>query len=329
MKKQYILFLFLFSSIFGKSQINSGMIANYPLNGNYNDLSISNVTGVNNGTTFGPDYNGSTNSALIFDGNSFVSVNNPSIKVPFPLSISVWATFDDFNTSRIIFASDNLYENYSGYLINTVGNQLAVNIGGNIGGANPSNRRTFLSDYPLQPNTWYHFSIIIRSATDMDVYVNCVKSTGVYSGTGPTNMSYSNTNSTIGYNEGNNANPGGYYHKGSIDHLIIWDREIDTSEILFLCDSSTTLGLKESQSSEELTFQFYPNPTSSKVKIDFQENSSGIIQVVTVDGKILIEEQFNNVSKKNINLQNFTPGVYIINIKTSQGKIITERIVKE
>jgi hypothetical protein len=63
--------LFLFFTIFGKAQVNlnMGLVAYYPFNGNANDASGNNRNGtLVNGATFGLDRFGAPNSSAKFDG---------------------------------------------------------------------------------------------------------------------------------------------------------------------------------------------------------------------------------------------------------------------
>src|ERR1044071_3034587 len=71
-------FLFFSSSLLGQVNLNQGLVAYYPFNGNANDASGNGNNGVlQNGVTFVPDKNNNPNSAVHFDGiNDFIQVAN-------------------------------------------------------------------------------------------------------------------------------------------------------------------------------------------------------------------------------------------------------------
>ena len=227
------------------AQIENGMVAHFPLNGNYNDISPSGLTGTATGSVFGPDRSSIPNGAVEFAGNGSIAFSSSLVKVDFPLTISVWAKFNSFNQFNQIFCSDSEFNNYSGYWFQTVAStgQPSISFGGGLGVANSSNRRTFISDIQLQTGVWYHIVGIIRAYNDMDIYIDCEETTGTYSGTGSTTMAYFPSGSTIGSSPGNNGNPNGGFYDGSIDQLVIWNRELTTSEITFMCDIKNTLAL--------------------------------------------------------------------------------------
>ena len=55
----------------------SGLAADYIFNGDYNDYSGNNINGTGTNTTWTTDRNNTTNSALVFSGGAYVSLNNP------------------------------------------------------------------------------------------------------------------------------------------------------------------------------------------------------------------------------------------------------------
>src|SRR5215831_14686616 len=73
-----LLSLFIAISSFSQVNLNQGLIAYYPFNGNANDASGNGNNGIlQNGVSFVPDKNNNPNSAVHFDGiNDFIQVAN-------------------------------------------------------------------------------------------------------------------------------------------------------------------------------------------------------------------------------------------------------------
>tara|TARA_R110002096_G_scaffold109056_1_gene238581 strand:- start:6608 stop:16120 length:9513 start_codon:yes stop_codon:yes gene_type:complete len=78
-------------------------------------------------------------------------------------------------------------------------------------------------------------------------------------------------------------------------------------------------------------FNIFPNPVSEQLNIQFQsnENLSGHIRLMTIDGK-LVEQSLNlNFSRLNFHFDmgNLPKGIYIIKIETDQGSFV-DKVIK-
>lgn len=245
--KRTLLILALLNVGLINAQIENGMVAHFPFNGTYNDITSAAIVGTNVGCVFGPDRNSTPNQAIELNGNNYVTINNNAVKPNLPLTISTWIKLNSLNEMNIIICSDREYNKYWGYWLNvlpTTG-QVGINFGSGLAGMTAGTRKTFISDMHLSTGVWYHVVAIINSYNDMSIYVDCNKTTGVYSGTGSTTMVYSNTESRIGSAPGNTAYPNGWFFNGSIDQLAIWNRALLPSEITYLCDTGNKLAVAE------------------------------------------------------------------------------------
>ena len=248
MKKTLLLFA-LFNLTCTYAQIENGMTAHFPFGGNCNDISNSAIVGNNNGGTYGLDRNNATNSAIQLNGtSSYVSFNSNTIKTAFPISISAWVKVDAFHSTYAmsIFLSDEVYNDYHGYMLGVLpSGKLDIRIGGGAGGASPNNRRSFTTNNSISTGTWHHIVAIIRDYNDIEIHVDCQNLTGSYNGAGPTSIAYSSSVGTIGKDAGSSGVPPGSFFNGSIDQLIIWNREITPGEITTLCNVNNTLAIDE------------------------------------------------------------------------------------
>lgn len=248
--KQYLKQTFLFITLLGTGisfgQIQNGMIAHFPFNNNLNDISVSSIALSNNGTSFGNDRNGTANYAVEFDGTSSMTFNDDDIRVPFPISISFWVKLNSFTVGATpIFNSEDIYNTYTGYWINIGENgNVTMSMGDGTGGGTPQYRRTYTSTQAVTLGNWHHVICIYRSYNDMSIYIDCNLDTGSYSGSGQTTMAYDNNAAgSIGFSLGNSTYPN-LYSDMSLDQLAIWSRELDSNEIVFLCDINNPLSIE-------------------------------------------------------------------------------------
>jgi hypothetical protein len=75
-------------------EITSGLVANYPFNGNANDVSGNNLNGTVNGATLSTDRFGNSSAAYSFDGNDYIIVNDNDLldfQSDTDFAISLWA----------------------------------------------------------------------------------------------------------------------------------------------------------------------------------------------------------------------------------------------
>lgn len=246
---KFLLFIALLNLGFLNAQIENGMIAHFPFDGNSNDISSSAIIATNVGTSYGPDRNMVGNQALELGANKYLSFSNNVVKTNLPLTISAWVKFNSFTDMNVIFASDNTFDNYYGYWFNTVPitGQVEFNYGAGLGGSSATNRRTILTDTQLSLGVWYNILVVVKGHKNMEVYFNCEKQPFTYAGSGSPNMVYSTTESRIGSSPGSAAQPNGWFCDGSIDQLAIWNRAISAAEINYLCDSTNTLSISENE----------------------------------------------------------------------------------
>ncbi len=77
---------------------------------------------------------------------------------------------------------------------------------------------------------------------------------------------------------------------------------------------------------EELEATLYPNPTSGSFFIRFHEPSTSIIEVYSVDGKLLSRQSFNSGSSIQVDVSNLKSGLYLVSIST-ESSATTKRLI--
>jgi hypothetical protein len=76
----------------------------------------------------------------------------------------------------------------------------------------------------------------------------------------------------------------------------------------------------------ELSAQIAPNPTNGSIQISLNQVGSGQIQILDLNGKVLITKQLNGATA-HIDLGSLQQGTYLVSISTTQ-KPIVQRINK-
>ncbi len=72
----------------------------------------------------------------------------------------------------------------------------------------------------------------------------------------------------------------------------------------------------------------YPNPTDSKLNISFENISSGDYELFSIDGRLILKDEFKNTDELQIDLSSNKSGVYFIKLNIN-GEIISKKIIKD
>ena len=78
---------------------------------------------------------------------------------------------------------------------------------------------------------------------------------------------------------------------------------------------------------QNLNLNLYPNPTNTSISINSQTNFNKI-EVLSITGQILLSETVNSKSHQ-LQLQNFTEGVYFIKVSYADGRNVTKKLIKQ
>jgi hypothetical protein len=90
---------------------------------------------------------------------------------------------------------------------------------------------------------------------------------------------------------------------------------------------SSTVGITEIWDTELV--EVYPNPTSGNLKIDLGGVYNGTtVKVFNALGQVVIKESFGSTDEINLDIDG-TPGMYILEIKTDEGKSARVNVIKK
>jgi len=227
-------------SLYGNYSQTNGIVAHYLFNGNANDTSGNDNNGVVYGATLVPDRFGYPDRAYYFDGiDDFIDFgNDQTLKPNLPITVATWVKATEIGHSQGIFSncySDSFY--YGIWAAINLNGRININYGDG-GTFGPESRRS-KSIPMLWYDEWFHLVFTIRSAYDMDIYINAVNMGGAYSGDGD-NITYAYKPAYAGRNNSSTTTSPNYLN-GSLDDLIIFNRELSQSEIETLYGGDVTI----------------------------------------------------------------------------------------
>ena len=231
-----IFFLFIGINLHGQINLDSGLVAYYPFNGNAIDESGKDNHGEVIGATLTSDRVGNLNSTYSFDGiDDYIDIGNDSLVKPqLPMTIAAWIYLEK---GGFIFVNNFDDQNYFGiYLRVNFGDDgapktVAVGIGDG-GVIGPSSRRTKRGISDLEPGQWYHIVGVLRDLTDMDIYINAINDSGIYVGSGDS-LAYNDNSGNIGRGDSRYSGPPEYFG-GKIDDIRFYNRALTEEEVIAL-----------------------------------------------------------------------------------------------
>ena len=78
----------------------------------------------------------------------------------------------------------------------------------------------------------------------------------------------------------------------------------------------------------DLTFKVYPNPSSSLIYIDNLQNQFVGLELLDVDGRLIKEIHVPKEDKIEVDISGLEPAMYLLKLRTKDGLIYFEKVVK-
>ncbi len=75
-------------------------------------------------------------------------------------------------------------------------------------------------------------------------------------------------------------------------------------------------------------FAIIPNPSSSAIEISMKEAKFNKISISTIDGKIVFDRSIELTDKSRVDVSGYANGIYIINVTSEDGQLLTEKLIK-
>ena len=114
---------------------------------------------------------------------------------------------------------------------------------------------------------------------------------------------------------------------GGLQNGFIQDTYIITVDSTGCLVAGCDVGISEFENFGDLLL--YPNPTSSNLTIQLPTNDNWTVRLYNMNGQLISTEKINGNNRLDLNLQNFTSGLYTVQAMNDNGKVYTEAVVKE
>lgn len=319
MKREILTFLFLILTSYAISHnIDSGLVAYYPFNGNANDESGNGNNGTVIGATLTTDRYGNSNKAYIFNGiNNYINIPNSSSLGLFGnlnsgLTLCAW-----INTP--VITKQGIFGRWGG----TSGIRYLMFMEN--GGSGDMHLTTWgiISRNIMAPNNWYFLTGIYDNVNHLiKFYVNGVLDTSFYLANpfvGP------DTPKELNIGKFDNSN----YFNGKIDDIRIYNRALAQNEITNLTDIES---INSKIPSAFCLFQNYPNPFNPKTNIKFDIVKLSFVNLIVYDVsgrevETLVNEKLKEGSYQVYwNASQYSSGIYFYKLEAENYSAIKKMI---
>lgn len=164
--------------------------------------------------------------ALYLCGGQYVNLSTFGDAVALPVSISVWIKPYTEYSNHCIFYSHCDTASYSGFWFQIRDGKLVIAYGDGTAKAEFA-RRSGVADVHLYSNRWYHLAGVIRSATDMELYLSGRSREVTYTCSGGPSIA---TPARLRRNERNSNWPVQYLN-ADVGKLAIWNTDLSQNQI--------------------------------------------------------------------------------------------------
>ncbi|UKN02905.1 T9SS type A sorting domain-containing protein [Paracrocinitomix mangrovi] len=307
-------FLFPFF-MFSQVNLDSGLVAYYPFDGDANDYSVNAINGIPSNVGYSTGVYGGSNTSILFNGSdsSFVDcgTDNRGITDSITISVFVRTTFDGIGdiVSKYDPGNDHGY-----HFQMSLGK---IRFAGRDGSGNY--RSTGYSLTSINDSSWHHIIGVVRANTWL-IYIDCTLEGAQSNSTVNPDIS-SAANLGIGKDVFSNQK----FLDCEVDEVRIYNRELTADEMDSLCYTAASASTEEFVEKDE-NFIIYPNPAKNFLTIsgiDFTEKQQLII--TDMSGRIVLEKLLDVESTK-IDISNLSSGNYLAIVSDGQ-KLLKQKLI--
>jgi hypothetical protein len=326
MKKITLFAALMLMSLLGNAQVdlNNGLLAYYPYNGNANDA-VGTANGTVNGATLTTDRFGTADRAYSFSSQTITSEisynldDNFSVNFWYVTSSTendiplFWSSVDRLNYSELVYKINGSNYKVRAEFVDDNSSAMCSHadiIGNNSSGTNYSDGQ------------WHMVSIINNNST-FYLYVDTILIDSTVL-TDPCQF----TSSVGEFFVGNSTSIYGY--TGKVDDIMVYSRAINAQERAHLYNLTSTYSVTPTStiSLENSTINIFPNPVSNIANIQFETNGTYQVEVIDITGRIIYSNQTNEQNLQ-INTSAWAAGIYAVTISNENGLLERKKIVKQ
>jgi hypothetical protein len=264
-------------------------------------------------------------------GNGYAHSNGAlsSSSLSFPFSISMWVKVNAIGQSQSLLATEDVPDQYFGTWLdmNALG-QPSINIG-NGGSPDPNSRKSFLCNGALTVGKWNLVTAVVKSASDMAIYINGVNNGGTYSGTA-VHMAHSSSGK---FSLGRRASSGNILlkYQGAMDEIRIYQRELTSSDVsLLLSDSLIHVSEEVAElENKAISLSCFPKPfnPSMTIRLNGKVNLQNLkLRIFNATGKIVMQKRAT-VSELKSGLiwqpEKLSTGLYVVQLLENEKLVVS------
>jgi len=289
------------------------IIADYPFSGNADDVSGNQLHGIPNGALLVPGMEGLPQSAYFFNGGSqhILVANNPILNFQNGITVSCWFRADALPLKESFLLSHGSWQSRWKISITPEKHlRWTVNTLNSIADLDAANT--------LQTDSFYH-AVFTYDGSLIALYLNG-ELHAFKTLTGPIRT----TSYPLLMGQMLPGQPE-YNFKGVLDAVKIFDYALIPNEVELLYQQETSALGEPGVGGMFL----YPNPVSGTLRVEWSGAAGDEIHIQVYDpsGHLMIQRQEVWNETMDIDVTNCKPGLYVIQLRSSQG-IVTSRFVK-
>jgi hypothetical protein len=312
---------------FGQVNLSSGLLAYYPFDGSFADVSGkgNNGTGMN-GVTFGNDRWGREMRAAYFDGvNDWINVGVPNFTLGHRFTI---AFLYNTNNARCqcVMAKANYIKNVDSMQFQIAFNHPSLAYKGMFLGTNHTGTCKFDSTFDMNdrgvltktvvPNQWSSFIMIFDNGVKTIYLDGALAYQDSVQGKHPTTVDSCGT-SALRF--GMWWTKDTRYYSGLLDEVRIYNRALNAQEVTALSTLMTTgtLGTKELSSADD-AIKLSPNPANDQLIVTSEFSTRDLnVTVRTVTGQVVRQRAFAS-GKVTISTGELPSGMYFVEVGSGE-----------
>jgi hypothetical protein len=133
------------------------------------------------------------------------------------------------------------------------------------------------------------------------------------------------------------ANTYTYYPGGLTNNIIVVNPTVSTTYIVYgtlnQCSNSNQIDITvqnctsiEKNNDFLYDFKLFPNPANNFITIDLG-NKTGSIEIINTMGSIIFQEDLNGINLLNVNLNNWTKGIYFVKYSNKNNNVKVKKFI--
>lgn len=314
------------------AQSDDSLVAHYPFSGNAEDASGNSRGGIVLGAELGLDRFENPNSAYSFGEEAAIYLGASLSEITLPFTVATWL-YHNGPVGRIdnVMSSNEAGSAYTGFWLQVHSSGQVELSYGDGGGRSVSSRRTKMSGTRIDMDRWTHVAGVVRSETDMSLYIDGQDAGGTYSGFGGAFVNAS-VPGFIGLgDEAVRLNT----WDGMIDELRVYDRDLSDDEVqtLFALESSTAVNSEPGGDTGTVSAAIvYPNPLRQsgfvRIVLDRQQHLHAELLDVVGRRVLVLHDGWAGQGETLFSIEagGLVPGTYLLRVQ-GDDEVHTQQIV--